>query len=289
MRVRAHALRKLGIDITFGPGETRTSSAATDRFTRDGQLHFRYHIAVDEGKNAKVFIPTLLTSGTPDDPAFKDFVPRLKDHCIARLTNLELASEDLEYTDQDRDKLVICNDTLYQHVTAQFNFTTYDVQHERDVINTNTDKCDIMVASREDDVEGRHPFWYARVLAVFHARVSHAPTKTVRKRIEFLFVRWFGMDPEWEGGDRSCRLDRVGFVPFGGDEEGPAFGFLDPSTVVRGCHMIPTFVEGKTTSLMPPSRFKREPEGDYVNYYVNRYMLTTHLDKPFTYSLYLFL
>lgn len=199
----------------------------------------------------------------------QDFVPRLKDHCIARLTNLELASEDLEYTDKDRDEVEIYNDTLYQHATAQFNFTTYDVQRERDVINTNTAKCHVIVASREDDVEGRHPFWYAQVLAVFHARVSHRPTNSERKRIDILFVRWFGLDPEWEGGHNSCRLDRVGFVPFGGDKDGPAFGFLDPATVVRACHMIPTFAEGKTTDLLPPSRF-RDAAGDYVNYYVNK-------------------
>lgn len=218
-------------------------------------------------------------SAKPSTHFLQNFVPRLKDHCIARLTDLELASEDLAYTDQDRDKLVIYNDTLYQHSTAQFNFTTYDLQRDRDVINTNTAKCDIIVASREDDVEGRHPFWYARVLSVFHVRVSHGPTKSERKRIEVLFVRWFGMDPDWEGGHDSCRLDRVGFVPFEGDEDGPAFGFLDPATVVRGCHMIPSFVEGKTMNLLPPSRF-RDSDGDYVNYYVNKYVLSlTHLSR----------
>lgn len=294
MKLKAHALRKLGIDIPLATGESGATVTLINRFTRDGTLHWQYHIAADEGTNTKVYIPTLLTSGTPNDPAFivsrltitqyqpfphpslhQDFVPRLKDHCIARLTNLELASEDLEYTNQDRDKLEIVNNTLYQHATAQFNFTTYDVQRERDVINTNTSKNDIIVASREDSVEGRHPFWYARVLAVFHTRVSHEPTKNVCKRIDVLFVRWFGLDPEWESRHERCRLDRVGFVPFGGDEDGPAFGFLDPATVVRGCHMIPAFEEGRTTSLLPPSRF-RDAAGDYVNYYVNKCVISLH-------------
>lgn len=70
MRLKAHALRKLGIDIAFAPGESGVTFTSAGRFTRDGQLHWRYHIAADEGTNTKVYIPTLLTSGTPNDPAF---------------------------------------------------------------------------------------------------------------------------------------------------------------------------------------------------------------------------
>lgn len=70
MRLKAHALRRLGIDIALGAEASGPMVAVVNRFTRDGQLHWRYHIAADEGTNTKVYIPTLLTSGTHNDPAF---------------------------------------------------------------------------------------------------------------------------------------------------------------------------------------------------------------------------
>lgn len=195
------------------------------------------------------------------------FVPRLKDHCLGRLLD---RGEDHPFTEHDRDSLFIYNDLLYAHATAQFNFTTYDVRRERDVINPDTDKCYIMLPNGEDDVgQKRHPFWYAKVLAVFHVKVTHRPSGVDKTRIDILFVRWFGTDPDWTGGDIDRRLDRIGFVPFSTDPENPAFGFVDPASVIRGCHLIPAFSEGRTNSLLGPSKF-RDNDGDYVNYYVNR-------------------
>lgn len=125
-----------------------------------------------------------------------------------------------------------------------------------------------MLANGEDESDERHPFWYARVLAVFHVKASHEPTGTDNKRIDVLFVRWMGVDPEWNGGDARRRLDRVGYVPVG-DPDSPAFGFVDPQKIIRACHLIPAFHLGRTTSLLSPSRF-RDTGGDFVNYYVNR-------------------
>lgn len=123
-----------------------------------------------------------------------------------------------------------------------------------------------MLPSYEDDSE--HPFWYARVVGIYHLNVTHAPTNTKKERIAFLWVRWLGLDPEWKGGDAYDQLDRVGFVPFGGEDE--PFGFVDPATVIRGCHLIPAYEFGRTMDLLPESQFRPE-EGDYVNFYVNRY------------------
>lgn len=200
----------------------------------------------------------------------------MRDHCLARLQHIELSDEDLNFSDSDRAQLVFDNDYLYKHATVQFNYTTYDVRRERDVVKPGSA---IMLPNREDsdDTAGdvRHPFWYAVVLGIHHVRVSHAPTQTQGLRMDFLWVRWLGLDPDWKGGDSTCQLERVGFVPFGNDAGGPAFGFVDPATVIRACHLIPAFAEGTTTGLMPPSKF-RQADGDYVNFYVNRYAETTH-------------
>lgn len=109
-------------------------------------------------------------------------------------------------------------------------------------------------------------FWYARVLGIYHLQVVHAPSgvKTPQK-LEVLWIRWLGEDPEYTGGLALRRLERVGYVPEG---EG-AFGFLDPATVLRGAHLIPSFIFGKTQDLLRESRYWDAEDGDWVNYYVN--------------------
>lgn len=188
---------------------------------------------------------------------------------MARILGIEDSDEDLNFTDEQRAELTIVNNYLYRHGTAQFNYTTYDVRRERDVIKPGSA---IMLSSKEDrDMAGNepHPFWYAVVHGIHHVKVTHKPSNTTGKRIDILWVRWLGQDPEWIGGDSTCQLDRIGFVPFDDDSGGPAFGFVDPASVIRACHLIPAFTEGMTTSLLPPSRF-RSDNGDYVNFYVNR-------------------
>jgi hypothetical protein len=171
-------------------------------------------------------------------------------------------------------------DVIYPHATAGFHYTTYDVHRDRDTINTNTTRQDVMVLSNEDPAgdEIRHPFWYARVLGVYHANVLYGRTAPRQKlRMDFLFVRWFGLDDDWQGGSRTLRLDRIGFVPE--NDLSGAFAFLEPSKVLRACHLIPAFAFGKTTSLLGPgSKFRDFHDGDWEYYYVNRYykQLTGH-------------
>lgn len=135
-----------------------------------------------------------------------------------------------------------------------------------DLINVNGSRRDVMLQANEDDTPS-HPFWYARVLGVYHANVYYKGSP-VAERIEFLYVRWFGIDPEWSGGAANRRLDRIGFVP-NGEGQG-AFGFLDPAHVIRPCHLIPAFHLGFTTRLLARSSARDATVGDYINWYVAR-------------------
>ncbi|KIJ55818.1 hypothetical protein M422DRAFT_92631, partial [Sphaerobolus stellatus SS14] len=116
-----------------------------------------------------------------------------------------------------------------------------------------------------------YPFWYAQVLGVYHVNVSVQQDGELTKptRMEFLWVRWFGRDPNWRSGWRYKRLDRIGFVPH---QDSLAFGFLDPQVVIRAAHLIPAFAHGRTQDLCPPS-MARDDDGDWEYYYVNRYVL----------------
>jgi len=134
--------------------------------------------------------------------------------------------------------------------------------------------ANVMVLSPETSPRA-HPYWYARVLGVFHARVLHTgPSATNRsvQHMEFLWVRWFGIDPEHCYGHKAARLPKIGFVP---ESDPLAFGFLDPSLVLRGCHLIPAFNDGRTSDLlMAPLTIARPPDevDDWVSFYVNMYV-----------------
>jgi hypothetical protein len=121
---------------------------------------------------------------------------------------------------------------------------------------------------------GYHPFWYARVIGIFHANVQYRKQTDNWQTVHFLWVCWFGRS---EAANirisqpiNKHQLDWVGFVTESDDTE--AFGFLDPSTVIRSCHLIPAFNDGQTDELMGPSVTRIDPENDcdWLYYYVNR-------------------
>jgi hypothetical protein len=68
---------------------------------------------------------------------------------------------------------------------------------------------------------------------------------------------------------KAARLPKIGFIP---DTDDSAFGFLDPSLVVRGCHLIPAFADGRTSTLLASTHTAaRSPNeiDDWVAFYVN--------------------
>lgn len=175
----------------------------------------------------------------------------------------------------------IIGDQIYSLKVLRVNYTTYDMRRDQDTMNPRT-HCDVMVASAETGANA-HPFWYARVLGVFHAKVLHTDPDAHNRSIqhmEFLWVRWFGLEQNYKCGTRHAQLPKIGFVPALkpdlASKEKPikdhAFGFLDPSLVLRGCHLVPAFANGKTTELLETSlptsaRWPGEVD-DWVNYYV---------------------
>jgi len=59
--------------------------------------------------------------------------------------------------------------------------------------------------------------------------------------MEFLWVRWFGLDQEQPSGWHAKCLHQVGFVD--GENEA-TFGFLDPEQVIHTVHLMPAFHHG---------------------------------------------
>lgn len=200
----------------------------------------------------------------------KDFVPRLKDHLLNRLLNRNYDGDEELFSDADRNTVRIIDNRVFSAKVLRINYTTYDIRRDQDSMNPRT-HCDVMVTSPETGPNA-HPFWYARVLGIFHIRVLHTgPAATNRsvQRMEFLWVRWFGAEPAHQYGFKVARLPKIGFVE---ETDLSAFGFLDPSLVLRGCHLVPAFADGRTSALLKtPHTAARPPEesDDWAAFYVN--------------------
>ncbi|KAF8875398.1 hypothetical protein BD779DRAFT_1450156, partial [Infundibulicybe gibba] len=175
---------------------------------------------------------------------------------------------------------------IYSVQLLRINFTTYDVRREYDIVSPKT-RCFAMVRSPETQ-DGAHPYWYARILGIFHAQVIHTGPKSENEyqshQMAFLWVRWLGVVPGHISTRKRAQLPKIGFIQ---DNDSLAFGFLDPMHVIRGSHLIPTFAEGRTTSLLgatgpTAARPANEPAADdwtsfYVDIFVDRDMLMRYL------------
>ena len=186
------------------------------------------------------------------------------------MLGLEYDGDEYNFTDSERDTVIIEKDRLYRHRVVRVNYTTYDNRRAQDTINPRT-QPDIMILSSEDG----HPYWYARILDIFHARVLHVgkdSKSSEPQRMEFLLVRWFGLDKTRPGGWEAHRLHCIGFINSESDTE--AFGFLDPAYILRVVHLIPAFAHLETTELLGPSKVARRwnpgpDDDDWRYFYVN--------------------
>ena len=152
------------------------------------------------------------------------------------------------------------------------------MRRAQDSLNPRT-HADFMVLAHEDDecADSGQPqaYWYGRIIGIFHAFVRHTgplSTASEAERVDFLWVRWLGQDPNHRSGFKAKRLPRVGFVP---SDDG-AFGFLDPKEIVRAVHLMPAFAHGKTKSLLGPSivRHPKDQDQDWQYFYVDMYVFS---------------
>ena len=201
----------------------------------------------------------------------QNFIPKLKTHLLGRLLDYPFdGDEESAFSAAERNSIRIVNDCIYASKVLRVNFTTYDMRRDQDSMNPHM-HCDVMVLSPETEPNA-HQYWYARILGVFHAKVLHtgpAAKNHSVQHVEFLWVCWFGVVPGYKSGPQVAHLPKVGFVP---DTDESAFGFLDPSLVLRGCHLVPDFAAGRTSSLLhtisPTAARPLDEVDDWASYYV---------------------
>jgi len=170
-------------------------------------------------------------------------------------------------SDRNPNSILFASDRIYPHNLIRINYTTYDVRRSQDVVNTSTSHCDVMVLA-ENPTD--HPFRYARVLGIYHANVVYVGPGMLNHqpmRMEFLWVRWYErlevVTPGWE----AKRLDCVRFPPLAGED---AFGFIAPSDLLRGSHIVPSFTKGQLHLDGIGLSSRARDSADWVAYLINR-------------------
>ena len=203
--------------------------------------------------------------------SLQDFLPRLKNHLLARLLGHEYDGDELDFTVKERNTIIIEQDTIYRHKVLRVNYTTYDLRRSQDSLNPRSRNADFMIIAPNNN-EDTHSYWYGRILGIFHANVHHIGPRShslQSQKMEFLFVRWFGRDMTPTPGWKTKRLHRFAFVPGNGEQ---AFGFINPSQVIRAVHLIPAFNWGKVTKLLKKSVVARgisDPVHDWQLFYLS--------------------
>jgi hypothetical protein len=123
-----------------------------------------------------------------------------------------------------------------------------------------------MVLAHEDDADvDPHPYWYAKVLGIYHVNVR-VSDYAEPQRMEFLWVHWFGQDPDHHAGFESRRPYRIGLM----DRDDPtSYGFINPSDVLRAVHLIPAFANGTVSTRAIPGADHNPEEWEF--YYISMY------------------
>ncbi|KAJ8597800.1 hypothetical protein M405DRAFT_189408 [Rhizopogon salebrosus TDB-379] len=117
----------------------------------------------------------------------RNFLPHLKDHLLGRLSEINYDGDENQFTAAQRNSVVIINNKIYRHKVLRVNYTTDDLRRAQDSLNPRT-QADIMVLAHEHEDENPHPYWYARVIGVFHVNVRYTTPGEYRasvKRVDF--------------------------------------------------------------------------------------------------------
>ncbi|ODN73087.1 hypothetical protein L198_08309 [Cryptococcus wingfieldii CBS 7118] len=97
-----------------------------------------------------------------------------------------------------------------------------------------------------------HPFAYARVVGLYNANVFVKSKKEDIPKYQLMpiaLVEELDLDKEWVWGFEARRLPRVRARP----KRVLVYTWIDPSMIIRGCHLIPVVSSGEETEPGPVS------------------------------------
>ncbi|KAG2046784.1 hypothetical protein BDR06DRAFT_898573 [Suillus hirtellus] len=184
-----------------------------------------HHIATNRNNPVSLFAFLQENDG---DPAIKNFIPRLKDHILYRLKNLDVSHCDHTFTDEECRQVIIPNNTIHSVHTMQVYYMTYNTRHKYDTINPKI-HGDMMVLLGESAPS--HLYWYACVLGIYHIDtwLQGDHSETTKHNLKVLHVRWLALLMSYKSGIQCACLPKVAFIK---ESDYNTFGFLDPAQVI---------------------------------------------------------
>lgn len=149
----------------------------------------------------------------------------------------------------------------------QINYVTYNVCCADDILNPNTEHCDIIVLHSPENANDHQWFCYTRIIGIYHANVQYTGPGMkdyTPWQMDFLHVQWF----EWVPQQDLHYLEAVRFVCM---NDAIVFNFMDLADILRSCDLLLAFRFGRCHQgqiAMLPIVHDSE---DWNLYYVNRY------------------
>ncbi|CUA77715.1 putative ubiquitin carboxyl-terminal hydrolase FAF-Y [Rhizoctonia solani] len=256
------------LDILYSPLASRPSfSTPNDTGSLASNLAGYQHYDIAVSHKDFIHLPTWL-SRFSNDPSTHLFFPRLRSHLFSRLDPMGTRVLETHHGFQ------IQYDRLYKHAIVGVNYTSYDMRRCADCVHPSTERQFVLVKA-PNTVSG-HPFYYARVLGIFHANVCLDVDQPFQ-RVDFLWVRWLAHDTSWRSGWKTKRFDRLSYYSEDPDDTEclPPLDFISPSDVVRATHLIPVFDAGMTHGYLPASSAMAHDiagEGDWAYWYAMRFV-----------------
>ncbi|THU86733.1 hypothetical protein K435DRAFT_804863 [Dendrothele bispora CBS 962.96] len=208
-------------------------------------------------------------------------------HDIRERNRLHSTRKQIALTESHNEPLPYTDPEAKYHMAfgKQFFLDLNDLEYDKDIALKDFErelKIYVFESMFQSDENSIHPFIYGRVIGIFHCNVQLKKTarfKAIRHhRVDFLWVRWYQYDSNYPSGWQAKRLHRLSFV----DSKDPsAFGFIHPTDVLRGVHIVPAFHFGRTQRYLSSTSIARQyeaitPDGsckietnDWKFYYVN--------------------
>jgi hypothetical protein len=106
----------------------------------------------------------------------------------------------MNFDQAETKHIILPHNRMYWHKIIRFNYTTYDMQREQDVLNPGTSHCNFMALAplNSGEISNEHPFMYGRALGIFHVNVIYNGPGMIDyqpRRFDFLWVRWYDLEP----------------------------------------------------------------------------------------------
>ena len=191
----------------------------------------------------------------------QDFLPCLKTHLLPCIlehirSESENSSSSISVEQAELKHVILWHNWMYAHKIIKFNYTTYNMRWDQDVLNPGTSHCNFMTLAQPDSNEpsDEHPFLYSQILGIFHVNVIYNSPRMIDynpRCFDFLWVCWYDLENSVPRKSKTTKLKAshcLNCLVFPSLDEENSVGFLDPVDVLQGCHIIPAFAQEKCFS-----------------------------------------